>query len=127
MPVPPPPTLEVYYSPTCVPCRLELPVLAALEKDGLRLRIVLLDQEARARETIRTVSPRLESAAIAITRQPPRAALLLAGDGDAILPYARALSPAGRICAAWRGGLTLARARLLLAACRVSAPSLHRS
>ncbi|MEI9989477.1 MAG: hypothetical protein WDM86_05500 [Rhizomicrobium sp.] len=127
MPVPPPPILEVYYSPTCIPCRMELPVLAALEKDGRRLRIVLLDQEARARATIRAVSPGLERAAVPAAIHPPRRALLAAGDGDAILPYARALAPAGEACAAWRGGLTVPRAKALLAACRISGSRSPRS
>ncbi|MEJ0025295.1 MAG: thioredoxin family protein [Rhizomicrobium sp.] len=125
MPVPPPPILEVYYSPTCIPCRMELPVLAALDKDGRRLRIVILDQESRARATIGAVSPALERLAIRAATQPPRKALLAAGDTDAILPYARAL--AGGTCAAWRGGLTMARARALLAACRVSGSRSPRS
>ncbi len=118
MPIPPPPVREVYYSPTCIPCRMELPVLAGLEKDGRRLRIVLLDQEARARETLRAVSPGLERTAVRAALRPPRRALLAAGDSDAILPYARALGPAGGTCAAWRGGLTDLRAEALLAACR---------
>ena len=57
----PPPVLEVFYSPTCVPCRLELPAVAQMagEKDA-RVRIVILDQEERARSELRAVSIQLD-------------------------------------------------------------------
>ena len=116
---PPPPILEVFYSPTCAPCRVELPILSELvAKDGTRIRIVILDQEARARHDIREVSPLLERQAVRSPDPKPRAALLAAGDADGILPFARAISPAGAPCATWRGGLTLQRARMLIGACR---------
>ena len=115
----PPPILEVYYSPTCAPCRLELPILSELvAKDGTRVRIVILDQEGQARHDIREVSPVLERQAVRSPDPKPRAALLAAGDADGILPFARAISPAGPPCATWRGGLTLQRARMLVGACR---------
>ncbi|HEX3945012.1 MAG TPA: thioredoxin family protein [Rhizomicrobium sp.] len=119
----PPPVLEVFYSPTCAPCRLELPVLAQIvERDGVRLRIVLLDQEQRARDDIRKVSVTLEKVATPPSKLAPRRVLLLADDTDGILPFARSLLPSGKACAVWRGRLTVLRARAMLAAC-ITAPS----
>ena len=115
----PPPVLEVFYSPTCAPCRLELPVLAEFAtKEGIRIRIVVLDQENRARRDIRETSPILERHVVRTSAADPRVALLAAGDADGILPYARAMTPDGAICASWRGGLTLQRARMLMTACK---------
>jgi hypothetical protein len=115
---PPLPVLEVYYSPTCAPCRLELPAIVEFAReDGRRVRIVILDQILRAREEIRAVSPQFAVTAIATTERNPRTALHEAGDADGILPYARSIAPNGTICAQWRGILTLARARDLVAAC----------
>ena len=126
----PPPVLEVYYSPTCAPCRLELPVLGELvRRDGSIVRIVILDQEQRARGDIRAISASLERSAARVpglrVGLPPRKVLLAAGDADGILPFARALAPKGKLCGSWRGGLTLLRARALLAACRITAPNSH--
>ncbi|HWA91031.1 MAG TPA: hypothetical protein VG889_13415 [Rhizomicrobium sp.] len=120
----PPPVLEVYYSPTCAPCRLELPVLADFAKaDGSRVRIVILDQEARARGELRAVSPALEKAAVMRHGEKPRAVLLAAGDTDGILPFARSLIPKDKVCGRWRGGLTPAKARELVQACaRIISP-----
>ncbi|MEJ1968244.1 MAG: thioredoxin family protein [Rhizomicrobium sp.] len=125
----PPPVLEVYYSPTCVPCRLELAVLGEIvRKDGAAVRIVVLDQIARARGDISAIPALRTRAALSPpSALAPRKALLAAGDGDGILPYARSLSGSGKPCASWRGGLTLLRARALLAACRINAPSSRRS
>lgn len=116
---PPPPILEVFYSPTCAPCRLELPVLAdLLTKDGANVRVVLLDQEDRARHDIREASPILERRIVRSANPKPRVALLAAGDADGILPFARAMTRNGTSCASWRGGLTLQRARMLIEACK---------
>jgi len=121
----PPPVLEVYYSPTCAPCRLELPVLADFVKaDGSRVRIVILDQDARARAELRAVSPALEKAAVTQHGEKPRALLLAAGNADGILPFARSLVPGGKVCGRWRGGLTPAKARELIRACaRIISPA----
>ncbi len=129
MPILPPPVLEVFYSPTCAPCRNELPVLAELvNKDGLRVRIVILEQEERARGDIRAVSAKLEMDAIADSKAPPRVTLLASGNSDGILPYARSVTAARKICAKWRGSLTLGRARALIAACTaINEPSKQRS
>ena len=44
----PPPVLEVFYSPSCAPCRLELPAVAEIAGEaGTRVRIVILDPEER--------------------------------------------------------------------------------
>jgi hypothetical protein len=114
----PPAVLEVYYAPSCAPCRLELPVLAEFERSrGAKQRIVIVSEEKIARETLRAESPRLEQTAVSPPRADPRATLREAGDLDGILPYARAIAPSGRTCARWRGRLTLARARALVASC----------
>jgi hypothetical protein len=97
-----------------------LPVLAQIvEKRNMRLRIVLLDQEKRARGDIQKVSLRLEKLAVPSSVHPPRQALLSAGDSDGILPFARSVSPSGKTCATWRGGMTMLRVKAMIAACRV--------
>jgi thiol-disulfide isomerase/thioredoxin len=127
----PPPVLEVFYSPSCAPCRLELPVIAEIAgRPEARLRIVILDQEARARGELRAVSPALDAAAAGPPATgSPNEALRAAGDDNAILPYARSLTADGEVCAKWSGGLTKSRAQSLLAACArlVTSPRRSRS
>ena len=126
----PPPVLEVYYSPTCAPCRLELPAIAEFVRDGeTHVRIVILDQAKRASEELREVSPILAATAIVAKDANPRTALRAAGDAEEMLPYARVIAPGGQVCAQWRGSLTLSRARNLVAACvkTISAPNKRRS
>lgn len=122
-PAPPPPVLDVYYAAYCAPCRLELPVVAAVaQHDGIAVRIEIVGDAVRARRDIAQSAPALlpvsEASALA-----PRAALLAAGDGDAILPYARVLASGGRVCARWRGLLSRFRARALLSACATALTS----
>lgn len=125
-----PPVLEVYYAPSCAPCRLELPVLAEfVRRDGAHIRIVILSEEARARRELRAASPQLSANAVVGSQASPRAILRAAGDNDSILPYARSLGADGKVCAAWRGRLTLEKAWELVSACArklTSHPS-HRS
>lgn len=119
MPVPlPPPVLEVYYAPSCAPCRLDLPVVVEFAKlDGARVRIVIVSEEARARGDLRQVSARLAADAVVGRQSTPSAILREAGDDDGILPYARSVTAKGDICARWRGRLTLAKAQELVSAC----------
>ena len=119
----PPPTLEVFYASTCAACRLDLPVLAQLARqDGTRLRIIILADEARARTEISAALPTLDQQSVVASIKGPRETLQLAGDEDGILPFARAVST-NKTCASWRGRLSIARARALLAACkRLGAP-----
>jgi len=113
----PPPTLEVFYSPKCAPCRLELPVLADVTRvERTRVRIVILDDERRARAEIHETSPALDGDA-ADSSAKPRDELLAAGDDDGILPFARSTLGDGRVCSSWRGILTATRARLMIGAC----------
>jgi len=116
LPPAPPAILEVYYAPSCAPCRLELPALAQFARDG-HLRIVVVSEPVRAMGELKNASTRLSAAAVLSANAAPRATLLEAGDADAILPYARSLLPNGKICARWRGGVTVDRARALVAAC----------
>lgn len=121
----PPPMLEVYYSSTCAPCRLEFPMLAELAADpGSRLRIVILDHEERARSELKRVSPRLDAVAVGPTTVSPRDTLRAAGNERQILPWARSLTPQGEACATWSGILTRSRARSLIMACarRLTSP-----
>jgi thiol-disulfide isomerase/thioredoxin len=130
IPAVPPPVLEVYYSPTCAPCRLELPAVAEFVREDRRhVRIVILDQVTRAHAELQDISPQLAAAAISASNKKPREALRAAGDDDGMLPYARAVSPTGKTCAQWRGGLTLERARSLIATCAkaINAPNKRRS
>jgi thiol-disulfide isomerase/thioredoxin len=115
---PPPPALEIYYSPTCAPCRIELPAILDFAKsDGNRVRIVLLDQQKLAREELREASRGPIPMALVASTGDARAVLRQAGDSDAILPYARAIAPNGKMCSQWRGLLTLSRAYALVAKC----------
>jgi thiol-disulfide isomerase/thioredoxin len=124
----PPPVLEVYYSPTCAPCRLELPAVAEFARqDGSRVRVVILDQVSLAREELGNTSSQLFETAVAPAGKNPRAVLRAAGDADGILPYARTLASDGKTCSQWRGGLTLWRAQNLVAACGVTSRSKRRS
>ena len=125
----PPPALEVFYSPTSVPCRLELPAVAEVASlAGSRVRIVILDQEGRARAELKAVSARLDALATVSTAATPGDALRGAGDDRGILPYARSITAEGETCATWSGGLTVARAKELLAACsRLISPRRSRS
>jgi thiol-disulfide isomerase/thioredoxin len=114
----PPPVLEVFYSPSCAPCRLELPAVAEMAgREGTRVRIIILDQEERSRMELRAVSTSLDSIASTPTAVPPGDVLRSAGNERGILPYARSVTNEGETCAKWLGGLTIARAESLLAAC----------
>jgi thiol-disulfide isomerase/thioredoxin len=119
-----PPVLEVFYSPTCAPCVLELPVVAEFAKTGgARVRIVIVDEEARARAELRAVSSTLETEAVARTAASPGTVLRKAGDTYGILPYARTVASNGMVCAHWGGRLTATKARQLVEACSQSAIS----
>lgn len=129
-PLPPdPPVLEVFYSPSCAPCRLELPVVAQIAaRQEARIRIVILDQAVRSRNELRAVSPALEAAAIdPAAGKSPNEVLRAAGEDRGILPYARSLAADGAVCAKWSGGLTLTRAQSLLDACMRLVTSPRRS
>jgi len=117
-PLVPPPTLEIFYSPSCAPCRAELPVLAEFaSQDGTHVRIIIISEEVRAREELRAVSPLLESVAESRVEESPGTVLRAAGNSSGILPYARSIAANGDVCARWEGRLTLARARDLATAC----------
>jgi hypothetical protein len=114
----PPPVLEVFYSSTCTPCRLELPAIAEIAGErGTQVRIVILEQEDRARAELRAVSPRLDAIAAGPPKASPGDVLRSAGNDRGILPYARSMTPEGAVCGTWSGGLTVSRAKSLLAAC----------
>jgi hypothetical protein len=125
----PPPTLEVFYAPSCAPCRLELPVLATFAKNQSgHLRIVIVSDVARARTDLTEISPALAAVTVIASSLDARTALRRAGDVDGILPFARSLSANGASCASWRGALTVVRINHLLTACaRFNAPHLPRS
>lgn len=121
----PPPVLEVFYSSTCVPCRLELPVLAEVVRgQETTVRIVILEQEERARGELRAVLPTLEAVAVGPETSDPRDALRAAGNDRGLLPYARSMTAQGDVCSTWSGGLTASRVKSLMAACarRLTSP-----
>jgi hypothetical protein len=99
------------------------------QQDGVRLRIVILDQEERARAELRAVSPGLEAVAETRIEGGPGSVLREAGNAQGILPYARSVAPDGTTCAKWSGRLTAQRGRDLLAACArlVTSPRRSRS
>jgi len=114
----PPPTLEIYYAPTCAPCRLDLPVATELLKqDGVRLRIVIVSDAPKALADLKAASPALVKVAEVPAEQNPRTVLRRAGNADGILPYARTRNSANT-CATWRGRLSLDKALEMIAACR---------
>lgn len=123
------PVLEVYYASTCAPCHAELGVLAAVERTGpdalaAKLVVYLLTDEAIARREVAAASPALAARAIALPADTDQRSMLrAAGDADGILPFARARDANGRVCASWRGMLTLARIKALLGACAISEPA----
>jgi thiol-disulfide isomerase/thioredoxin len=122
----PPPVLEVFYSPTCAPCRLELPVLAEVVRgQGTSVRIVILDQEERARGELHAVSPGLDAVAVGPEATAPADVLRAAGNDRGILPYARAVDSEGAACSTWSGGLTVSRIKSMFAACarRLTSPA----
>ena len=124
----PPPVIEVFYSSTCTPCRLELPILAEVAGEpGTKLRIVILEQEERARAELRAVSPSLDALAVGPAAATPRDALRAAGNDRGILPYARSMTAQGEVCSTWSGGLTPSRVKSLLAACARLVTSPRRS
>jgi hypothetical protein len=124
----PPPTLEVYYSPSCTPCRLELPLVAeTVGRQDLRVRIVIVDEEERARMELRAVSPRLDALAESRAGASPNATLREAGNARSILPYARTVAVNGETCSSWAGGLTKARIDKLRDACLALIASPRRS
>ncbi|HEY2613143.1 MAG TPA: hypothetical protein VGI94_20205 [Reyranella sp.] len=86
-------------------------------RDGVRVRVVILDEEDRARAELREVSTRLEAVAESKVGEAPNAVLRDAGNDTGILPYARSVTSNGAVCAKWSGRLTVARAASLLAAC----------
>lgn len=113
-----PPTLEVFYAPTCEPCRLELPALAEwFQGSTHRLRIVIVSDDGRARSELAAISPGLARAAQDSGRRNPRDTLRAAGDADGILPFSRAQTANGALCASWRGALTVSRINNMLSAC----------
>lgn len=122
----PPPVLEVFYSPTCTPCRLELPIVAEIvREEGTRVRIVIIDQEERARAELQAVSSRLDAVAVGPAAAAPRDILRAAGNDRGILPYARTVGSAGTVCSTWSGRLTVSRIKSMFAACarRLTSPA----
>ncbi len=118
MPISPPPLLDVYYAPSCAPCRLDLPVLAELvTRNGVAVRIIVVSEAAKAMADLTAASPALAKTAQIAPAQDTRALLRQAGDSDGILPYARTHA-GGKVCATWRGRLSLPKALQMLAACR---------
>jgi hypothetical protein len=113
-----PPHLDVYYSWTCAPCRLELPALAAAATQGADIRILIVSEEARARADLATISTPLAHTARLAPGNSARARLRQAGDDDGILPFTRAARADGSLCGSWRGILTPGRMLSLLRACR---------
>jgi thiol-disulfide isomerase/thioredoxin len=121
----PPPVIEIFYSPACTPCRLELPILAEVVREqGLRVRVVILDQEERARAELHAAAPRLDAIAVTPTTR-PRDTLRAAGNDRGILPYARTVTAEGTVCTTWAGRLTVSRIKSMVAACarRLTSPA----
>lgn len=122
----PPPVFEVFYSPTCAPCRLELPIIAEVVREqGTHVRIVILDQEERARAELHAASTDLDAAAVGPEAAAPRDILRTAGNDRGILPYARTVTAEGAVCSTWSGRLTIGRVKSMVAACarRLTSPA----
>ena len=115
--IPSPPHLEVYYAPTCAPCRLELPAILEALTAGKAIRILIVDDVVQSRAQLAAASPRLSRTAQMAEGRDPRDRLRRAGDGDAILPFTRVISAKNHVCATWRGELTRWRIETLLTRC----------
>lgn len=113
------PVLEVYYATTCAPCHAELGALAEVIQEGRdKLVIYLLTDAASAREELAAASPSLPERTVALPDgADQRAVLRDAGDAEGILPFARVRTASGRVCAQWRGILTVTRIKKLLKSC----------
>ncbi|HEY4075594.1 MAG TPA: hypothetical protein VGM26_01555 [Rhizomicrobium sp.] len=115
--IPSPPHLEVYYAPSCAPCRLELPVISGALTAGKAIRILIVDDLVQANAQLVAVSPRLLQTAQMAQGQDARDRLHRAGDGDGILPFTRVIGGKDQVCATWHGELTSWRIEALLTHC----------
>lgn len=112
------PVLEVYYSPACAPCKLELPLLADLrEGSSFKLVVVILNQEDQAFADLDRVSLALRADAIVSQEPDERKALRAAGNENGILPYARVTQGKDTLCQSWRGRLSRVRIERMIASC----------
>lgn len=111
----PPAHIDVYYASTCVPCRLELPVLRSAIVNGMDIRIVIVSDQAQAK--LELGAAQLADRATLAPGISARDRLRRAGDQDSILPFARTVRMGTKACATWRGILTLPRIKSLLSSC----------
>lgn len=91
----------------------------------MRVRIVIIDQEERARVELHAVSSRLDAVAVGPAAAAPRDILRAAGNDRGILPYARTVTAEGAVCSTWLGRLTVSRIKSMFAACaqRLTSPA----
>jgi len=112
----PPRSVLLLVAPWCAPCHAEVARLDALAAAAtpLSVRVLLVDQGARARAMVRDVpsAQRWEPPADAWRRA--RADLMARTPG---LPFSVVTDGQGRICAATGGGLTPERVRALIRRC----------
>ncbi|WP_445192427.1 TlpA family protein disulfide reductase [Sphingomonas sp. Tas61C01] len=112
----PPGTLLLLVAPWCAPCWGELAHVDALAKAAapLNLRVLTMEDSARARAMTAGLPPERQWTPRAADRASVRAALWSVTPG---LPFSVATDAKGRICAQHGGGLTEARALLLVKQC----------
>ena len=112
-----PPHLDVYYAPTCAPCRLELPAILGAIEDGKDIRVLIVSDPVRSIADLAAVSSKLVKVAYPAQGANPRDRLRRVGDADGILPFTRSVGGKGRVCGIWRGALTRWRILDLLSRC----------
>lgn len=112
----PPGTLLLLVAPWCAPCWGELAHIDALAKAAapLKLRVLAMEDGARARAMTADLPPERRWTPVPTDRADVRAALWSRTPG---LPFSIATDAKGRICAQHGGGLTEARALLLAKQC----------
>ena len=70
------------------------------------MRVVIVDEEARALAELRAASPRLADDGVTRIAPFPGTVLRQTGDTYGLLPYTQSTAPDGALCARWDGRLT---------------------
>jgi len=116
----PQPTLVNFWRSDCAPCVREMPVLAAVARDGrLRVIAVAVQRPAELQSAPERVRQSLR-APIQLLYAPsePRGLLSRFGDRSGALPYTVLLDPMRRLCSAKSGEIDRAWIEAELARCR---------
>jgi hypothetical protein len=92
-------------------------VLLQALREGSDVRVLIVSDAPRAMQDLSSAGQPLARIASIAPGSSPNNRLRMAGDADGILPYSKAVDGHGRVCARWRGMLSLSRIRELLLRC----------